>query len=161
MARRLGPVLKIGALMAVVLLAVKSRGLHVAAPERIPATRVGIVPFETDATQHAENFAREIGGIIAARLQSIEGIDAVMIATRPSGFGSPAVNRQIRFNYQVGTLLEGRVSATGHRLDVTVTMIDTARDRVVWQRKIHSEETLGVALRRVTDEVASAVVAEL
>lgn len=158
---RVPAVVKIGAVMAAVLIAVKVAGLRVAAPERIPASRIGIVPFETDGTQHAEEFAREIGALVAGRLAAIEGVEAVMIATRPAGLGTAAVNRQIRFNYQVGTLLEGRVGATGHRLDVSLTLVDTARDRIVWHRSMWSDETLGVVLSRVAEEIASAVVAEL
>lgn len=153
--------LKIAGVMAAVLVAVKVAGLHTAPPDRILPTRVGIVPFETDQTQRAEAFAREIGGVTAARLGTVDGITPVLIATRPAGFGTPAVNRQIRFNYQVGTLLTGRVSASGNRTSVTTTMIDTARDRIIWQRTLQSEDTLGAILAKVSEEIASAIVAEL
>jgi hypothetical protein len=122
---------QIGALMVVVLIVVKVAGLTLGGTGDISRARIAVVPLATaDADDRA--LAASLQYHLADAISSLAGHSAVVTGMRPPGFGTAEVNRQIRFNYQVGSILTGTVGRANGVTTVDVSYLNTANDAVDW-----------------------------
>ena len=124
-----------------------------------PLRSVAVLPFTSSGEEEAKAIGDGLAETLINRL-SRSG-DEVRVVSRPTSFAydaasltAPRIGRDLRAD----TLVTGRISRTGDRVELQVEMIDARRDEQIWGR--HYTGSV-YDLVRIQEDIAAAIGAEL
>ena len=108
-----------------------------------PEPSIAVLPFATLGVEKATAFTEAIYGDILTRLSQISDL-FVTSRTSAQHFNDPVKQLpQIARELKVAWILTGEVQETGHRVKVSVRLINASEDRHVWAEIYERELTAG------------------
>lgn len=120
---------------------------------------IAVLPFKNLSADADSEFFGD--GLAEEILNALSQMDGLKVAARASSFsfkGQPAGVTEIAERLHVATVLDGSVRRSGHRIRVTVQLVDAASGFQLWSERYDREMA---DIFDVQDEIARAIASKL